>query len=98
MVHPRLVLGAPVAQEVVELLQRRFVIAPVALEGDGEVFAGMGVVEGKRLGFVQRRSVMNRARSSKQHERSEADPRSDLHSRMGQRQRSESACETSQHE
>ncbi|MGY4482350.1 hypothetical protein ACVWWR_001541 [Bradyrhizobium sp. LM3.2] len=58
-VHDRLVLGAPVAQEVVELLQRRFVVTPVALEGDGKVFAGMGVVEGERLGLVQRGRIVN---------------------------------------
>jgi len=44
-IHHGLVLAAPVAEIVIELLQRLFVIAPVALEGDGEVFVGMGVVE-----------------------------------------------------
>ena len=33
----------------------------------------------------------------KQHEGGQADPRTGLHSRMGQRQRSDLACETSQH-
>ncbi|MFK4537784.1 hypothetical protein ABIA00_005967 [Bradyrhizobium ottawaense] len=58
-VHDRLVLGAPVAQEVIELLQRRFVIAAITLEGDGQVFAGMGVVEGEGLGFAQRGGVVD---------------------------------------
>ena len=44
-IHRRLFLGTPVAQEMVELLQGLFVEAAVALEGDGEVFARMGVVE-----------------------------------------------------
>jgi hypothetical protein len=34
----------------------------------------MGVVEGERLGLVQRRGVMNRTGGSKQQYRSEADP------------------------
>lgn len=96
-VHHRLVLGAPVTQEVVQSLQCGFVVAAIALEGDGEIFAGVGVVEGERLGFVQRGGVMNRTGSRKQHQRGEADPRSDLHSRMGQRHRSKLACKTSQH-
>ena len=68
-VHLGLVLVAPVAQEVVELLQRLFVIAAVALEGDGEVFVGMGVVEGEGAGLVQRRGVVNRAGSGKEQQR-----------------------------
>jgi hypothetical protein len=44
---------------VIELFQRVFVIAPVTLEGDGEVFAGMGVVERKGAGLVQRGRVMD---------------------------------------
>ena len=43
---------APVAQVMVGLLQRLFVVAAVTLEGDGEVFAGMGVVERQGAGFV----------------------------------------------
>jgi hypothetical protein len=58
-VHHRLVLAAPVAEIVIELLQRLFVIAPVALEGDGEVFIGMGVVEGERAGLVLGGRVMH---------------------------------------
>ena len=51
-VHRGGVLAAPVAQEVIEFLQRGFVVAAVALEGDGEVFAGMGVVEGEGAGVA----------------------------------------------
>ncbi len=71
-VHHGLVLAAPVAEIVIELFQRRFVVAAVALEGDGEIFAGMGVVERKRAGFVQRGRVMDRSRSHQQQQRSEA--------------------------
>jgi hypothetical protein len=45
---------------VIDLLERFFVVAAVALEGDGEVFVGMGVVEGEGAGFVQRRRIMLR--------------------------------------
>ena len=65
-VHHRLVLGAPVAQEVIELLQRGFVVTAVALEGDGEVFAGMGVVEGEGAGLVQRGRVVHRSGTGQQ--------------------------------
>src|ERR1700739_755537 len=44
--HRRL-LCAPVAEIVIELFQRGFVIAAVALEGDAQVFAGMGMMEVK---------------------------------------------------
>ena len=65
-IHRSLFLGAPVTQEVVELLQGLFVKAAVALEGDGEVFAGMGVMEGERAGFVQGGRVGNGADSGEQ--------------------------------
>jgi hypothetical protein len=65
-VHHRFILGAPVAQEVVELLQRAFVVAALALEGDGEVFAGMGVVEGEGAGLVQRGGIVHRSRARQQ--------------------------------
>ena len=71
-IHHRLVLVAPVAQEVIELLQRGFVVAAIALEGDGEVFAGMGVMEGEGAGFVQRGGVVNRAGARQQQQRSQA--------------------------
>jgi hypothetical protein len=60
-IHRGLVLAAPVAEEVIELLEALFVVAAVALEGDGEVFVGMGVVEGEGTGLVQRGRVMHRA-------------------------------------
>ena len=65
-IHRGLVLAAPVAEEVIELLQRLFVVAAVALEGDGEVFVGMGVVEGKRAGLVQRGRIMHRPGAGKE--------------------------------
>src|SRR6266702_980343 len=39
-IHRGLILAAPVAEEVIELFQRLFVVTPVALESDGEVFVG----------------------------------------------------------
>ena len=44
-VHPRLVVVAPVAQEVVELLQPVLVVAAVALEGDGDGVVAVGVLQ-----------------------------------------------------
>src|ERR1700720_4292617 len=58
-IHRGLFLAAPVAEVVIELLQRFFVIAPVTLEGDGDVFLGMGVMEGKGAGFVERGRIMD---------------------------------------
>jgi hypothetical protein len=78
---------------VVDLLERFFVVAPVALEGDGEVFVGMGVVEGKGAGFVQRGGIMHRAGAGEQQQRSQPDPVSGLR----QNKRIKLARETSQH-
>ena len=72
-VHRGLFLAAPVAEEVIELLQRFFVVAPVALEGDGEVFVGMGVVERERAGFVQRGRVLDRPGAGQQQQRCQAE-------------------------
>ena len=72
-IHRGRFLAAPVAEEVIEFLQRFFVVAPVALESDGEVFVGMGVVEGKGAGFVQRGRVMHRPGSGKEQQGSQAD-------------------------
>ncbi len=44
-IHGGGVIGAPVAQEVVELLEAVVVVAAIALEGDGDVVAAMGVVQ-----------------------------------------------------
>ena len=65
-VHRGLVLRTPVPQEVIELLQRGLVVAAVTLEGDCEVFAGMGVVERQRAGFAKRGSIVNRSCAGKQ--------------------------------
>ena len=92
-IHRGLVLAAPVAEEVIELLERLFVVAAVALEGDGEVLVGMGVVEGEGAGFVQRGRIMHRAGAGEQQQRSQPDPISGLR----QSKRIELARETSQH-
>ena len=65
-IHLGLFLAAPVAKEVIELLQRVFVVAPVALEGDGKVFAGMGVVEGEGAGLVAGGGVLDRSGSAEE--------------------------------
>jgi len=62
-IHHGLVLGAPVPKIVVELLQRLFVVAPIALEGDGEVLVGVGVVERKGAGFVLGGRIVDRSGS-----------------------------------
>ena len=69
-VHRGRILAAPVAEEVVEFLQRVGVVATVALEGDGEVFAGMSVVEGEGAGVVAGGRVMHRACAGEQQEHS----------------------------
>ena len=71
-IHRGLFLGTPVAEKVIELLQSRFVIAPVALEGDGEVFAGMGMMEGERAGLVECSRVSDGSGSSKKQQSCEA--------------------------
>ena len=65
-IHRGLVLAAPVAEKVVELLQRFFVVAPVTLEGDGEIFVGVGVVERKGAGFIERGRIVDRSGSRQQ--------------------------------
>ncbi len=92
-IHRGLVLAAPVAEIVIELFQRVLVVAPVALEGDGEVFAGMGVVERKGAGLVQRGRIMDSYGAGQQQQGCQAE----LISGLLHRQRIELACETSQH-
>ena len=47
-VHARRLFLAPVAHEPVELLQRGVVVTAVTLVGDGDVFAGVNVMERER--------------------------------------------------
>jgi hypothetical protein len=65
-VHVRCLLLAPVAHEPVELLQRGFVVATVALEGDGDVFAGMDVMEGEGAGVAFRDGVLQEVAGAQQ--------------------------------
>src|SRR6187402_275782 len=51
-VHRGGVVGTPVAQEVIELLQAFFVVAPIALEGDRDAVVAMGVLQGKGAGLI----------------------------------------------
>ena len=91
-VHIGLVLAAPVAEEVVDLLHRVFVVSATALERDGQVFAGMGVVEGQRTAIAQRSGVMHRTGPGHQQHRRHAGMKAGA-----RRQRCETACEDSQH-
>ncbi len=72
-IHRGLFLAAPVAEKVIELLQRFFIVAPVTLEGDGQLFVGMGVMEGKRAGLVQRGRIVHRPGSGEEQQGSQAD-------------------------
>ena len=69
-----LVFLAPVAHEPVELLQRGFVIAAVALEGDGDVFVGMDVMEGKRAGVAFGDGVLQGIIGAQQQQPGHAEP------------------------
>ena len=71
-VHPREVVVAPVAQEVVELLQPVFVVAAVALEGDGDLVVAVGVLERDRAGVAVRHHVLQRAGGDDQRQRRNA--------------------------
>jgi len=62
---------------MVELLQRVFVVTPVALEGDGDIFVGMGVMKRKGAGFVQRGRVVDRSCSRQQQQGCQAETNSD---------------------
>ena len=72
-IHGGLLLAAPVAEKVIELLQRGFVVTAVALEGDGQVFVGMGVMKRQRSCFVERGGIMHRSRARQQEKRRQAD-------------------------
>ena len=52
----------PIAQEPVELLQRGLVVTAVALEGDGDVFVGVDVMQRDRAGVAFGDRVLQRAR------------------------------------
>ena len=51
-VHVRGFFFTPIAHEPVELLQRGLIVDAVALEGDGDVFFGVEMMEGERLGVA----------------------------------------------
>jgi hypothetical protein len=59
-IHAGRLFLAPVAHEPVELLERGVVVTAIALEGDGDVFAGVEVVEGKRSGIAFGTRVLQR--------------------------------------
>ncbi len=72
-VHVGRFAAPPVAQEPVEFFQRGLVVAPVALIGDGDVFAGMDVVQGDGARLALGDGVLQPARTEqKKHERKTA--------------------------
>src|SRR5215831_6942932 len=74
-IHTDLLVAPPVAQQMVDLLERLFVVAPVALVGDGEVFAGMDVVQryGPRVALGD--GVLQTLAAQQQSHRGDAEPR-----------------------
>ena len=73
-VHVGVCFLAPVAHEPVELLQRGLVVAAVALEGDGDVFAGMDVMEGEGAGVAFGDRVLQRVVGGEQEQAGHAQP------------------------
>jgi hypothetical protein len=63
---------APVAQEPVELFQRGLVVAAVALEGDGDVFVGMDVMQGDAAGVAFGDRVLQGSRAEQEQKNREA--------------------------
>src|SRR5262249_50191365 len=71
-VHVGLLVGAPVAEEVVELLQRVFVELTVLLVGDGEAVVAVGVVERQRARVAVRDSVLQAGVSEQKNNRGQS--------------------------
>ena len=82
-IHVGFLFLAPVAHEPVELLQRGLVIAAVALEGDGDVFAGMDVVEGEGAGVAFGDGALQGVAGAQQQQSGDAE----LRTGAGQRRR-----------
>ena len=82
-IHVGLLFLAPVAHEPVELLQRLVVVAAVTLEGDGDVFAGVDVMEGEGAGVAFGGGVLQRLIGAQQQQAGDAQARTGA----GERQR-----------
>jgi hypothetical protein len=65
-IHARLLLAPPIAQEPAELLQRRLVVAAVALERDGDVFVGVDVMQRDGAGVALGDGVLQNARAEQE--------------------------------
>ena len=72
-VHPGLFVVAPVAQEVVELLQAVLVVAAVALERDGDRVVAVGVLQRDRARVAVGDHGLQRCGADDQAKRGEAD-------------------------
>ncbi len=71
-IHARFFFAPPIAQQPVELLQRRLVVTAVALERDGDVFVGMDVVQRDGAGVALGDGVLQDARAEQEHQSGEA--------------------------
>src|SRR5581483_10888557 len=71
-IHLDRFLAPPVAELPVDLLQRGLVVAAVHLVGDGEVFAGVDVMEGNRAGVAVCDHTLQAFASEKEDEGREA--------------------------
>ena len=73
--QPRIHVGGfaapPVAQEPVELLDRRIVVAAIALVGDGDVFTGMDVVQRDGAGITLGDGILQPARAEQENQEGE---------------------------
>src|SRR5208282_3341667 len=71
-IDARLLFAPPIAQEPVELFQRRLVVTAVALERDGDVFVGVHVMQRQRAGVALGDGVLQHARAEEQHQRGDS--------------------------
>ena len=74
-IHPDVLVLAPVAHQPVDLLQRGVVVTAVALVGDGEVFAGVQMMERNRARIAVGDRVMRGLGAGDDEEGGEADAR-----------------------
>ena len=65
-IDARFFFAPPIAQEPVELLQRRLVVTAVALERDGDVFVGVDVMQRDGAGVALGDGVLQHARAEEQ--------------------------------
>jgi hypothetical protein len=74
-VHVGFFFLTPIAHEPVELFQRGLVVVAVALVGNGDVFAGVDVMEGEGAGVAFGNGVLQGVIGGEQKQGSRAQPR-----------------------